>query len=174
GSLLGDLEDVHVVGNHGIEWGVPSRTAHRMARQVRRWRRQLLCELGAFSGVEIENKGYSLAVHHRRAEPKRLALRCIRAAAERLPGARVLEGRGVVNVLVAGAPHKGDALERLCRVLHCDGALYLGDDGADEDAFAQKCPHRLLTVRVGASETSAAEWFLRSQAEVDALLARLV
>jgi DNA-binding MarR family transcriptional regulator len=80
----------------------------------------------------------------------------------------------VVNVLPAGAPHKGTALERALARLGCDRAIYVGDDDTDEDAFALPRPGRLLAVRVGRRRGTAAAWFIRRQADIDRLLLELV
>jgi trehalose 6-phosphate phosphatase len=87
---------------------------------------------------------------------------------------RVIGGKQVVNVLPLGAPHKGVALERERDRLGCDTAFFLGDDETDEDVFALDHPGRLLGVRVGAARRSHAAYYLKSQREVDALLARLI
>jgi trehalose 6-phosphate phosphatase len=83
-------------------------------------------------------------------------------------------GKLVVNLVPRGAPHKGMALERLRESLHCDTALYVGDDQTDEDVFALDDPGRLLTIRVGEKTTSRASFFLRDQACIDVLLERLL
>jgi trehalose 6-phosphate phosphatase len=53
-------------------------------------------------------------------------------------------------------------------------ALYIGDDVTDEDVFRIGDPQRLVTVRVAASEDSAASHFIKSQLDIDALLARFL
>ena len=76
----------------------------------------------------------------------------------------------MINLLPRGAPHKGIALERERERLGCDTAIYVGDDETDEDVFALGQPGRLLTIRVGASPSSAASYYLRGQADVDGLM----
>jgi trehalose 6-phosphate phosphatase len=49
-----------VVGNHGAE---PSGATARFRDRVRGWESVLERELGAWDGVRIENKSFSLAVH---------------------------------------------------------------------------------------------------------------
>jgi trehalose 6-phosphate phosphatase len=160
-----------VIGNHGLE---PWRATEELRAVVARWRARLAPALGALAGVELEDKVYSLAVHYRRSRRKKEALSAIVRALATLGEARVIGGKQVVNVLPLGAPHKGVALERERDRLGCDTAFFLGDDETDEDVFALDRPGRLLTVRVGASRVSQASYCLRSQAEVDELLARLI
>lgn len=87
---------------------------------------------------------------------------------------RVVPGKFVLNVVLASAPNKGDALLDLRAREGADIAMYVGDDVTDEDVFRLDQPGRLLTVRVERSRTSAAAYFLRDQREVDQLLKRLI
>jgi hypothetical protein len=56
--------------------------------------------------------------------------------------------------------------------LGCDWVLYVGDDKTDEDAFAL-CGN-IVPVRIGLSQRSHARYYLRTQSEIDRLLAVLV
>ena len=80
----------------------------------------------------------------------------------------------MLNILPAGAPHKGLALERARTRLGCDTAIYVGDDETDEDVFALDQPGQLLTVRVGPKQSSSAAYYIRTQADVDRLLRSLL
>jgi trehalose 6-phosphate phosphatase len=156
-----------VVGNHGLE---PRHAMAREGRAVRRWARALEERLGGIPGVVIEDKGLSLAVHFRGARRKREARGRILTAAAALGDVRLVGGKLVLNVLPAGAPGKGRALERARARLGCDASVYVGDDETDEDVFALEAPARLLGIRVGRSAGSAAGYFIRTQAEIDRLL----
>jgi trehalose 6-phosphate phosphatase len=162
---------VDVIGNHGMERG---RAPARTLRRVRRWIRLLQRRLGAMQGVAIEDKGLSLAVHYRASRQKKVARERILEAVGGLEGVRLVGGKDVLNILPEGAPHKGLALEGARTRLGCDTAIYLGDDETDEDVFSLDQPGRLLAIRVGRSAASAAAYYVRSQAEVDRLLRRLV
>jgi trehalose 6-phosphate phosphatase len=131
-------------------------------------------ELAGLAGVELEDKTYSLALHYRRSRRKKEAVARIAQALATLGEVRVIGGKQVVNVLPLGAPHKGVALERERDRLGCDTAFFIGDDETDEDVFALDRPGRLLTVRVGSARLSLASYCLERQAEIDALLARLI
>jgi trehalose 6-phosphate phosphatase len=139
---------------------------------VREWLPALRRDLCRFESLSIEDKGASLAIHYRHAADRRKAVEAIREAAAALADVRVVQGKQVVNLLPAGAPNKGAALERLRVQLGCELALYVGDDTSDEDAFAKGS--QVIGVRVGHSSTSAARYFLRRQRDVDILLERLV
>jgi trehalose 6-phosphate phosphatase len=160
----------HVYGNHGVEpWA--QNAAH--AATVRQWLGRLH-HLRAYPGLAIEDKTYSVAVHYRHVRPRRGVRQAIEAAARRLPGTRVVGGKEAVNLVPASAPHKGIALEHARRVLACDCSIYVGDDETDEDAFAAAPAERLLSVRVGRRQSSAAAYYVRNQAAIDSLLRALV
>ena len=156
-----------VVGNHGLEPGLATARAQRTAR---RWVPALEAGLDGIPGVVVEDKGLSLAVHYRGAPRKKETHARILAAAAGLGAVRLVGGKQVLNILPAGAPGKGRALERARARLGCDSAVYVGDDETDEDVFALDVPGRLLGIRVGRRRGSAAEYFIRTQREIDLLL----
>jgi trehalose 6-phosphate phosphatase len=162
-----------VIGNHGAEVGV----GDPAIAPAHRWRRELERALAEHAGVVIEDKGFSLSIHYRQSRQKKRARAAIVAAVaaiERREAVRVMGGKQVVNLLPDGAPHKGIALEGARARLGCDTALYVGDDQTDEDVFALDQPGRLLSVRVGQRESSHADYYLRGQREIDALLRSLI
>lgn len=162
----------YIVGNHGLEPGAHMST---FASVVASTRPNLERALRGCEGIDIEDKRYSLAVHYRRSRRKQEARAAIHAAAAKLPARmRLVAGKLVVNLVPWGAPNKGDALVELRTLAGVDTALYVGDDVTDEDVFELDEPGRLLSVRVGASKSSSAPFFVRDQREMDALLQTLV
>lgn len=160
-----------VVGNHGAEAGFgPVDRSPRPA--VTAWRERLQGLLAGVAGVEIEDKGLSLAIHYRRAPDPAATARRVRAAALTLEDVRVFGGHAVVNVAPAGAPDKGDAVAELLERIGPRAVLYAGDDVTDEDAFVSA--RVAVSVRVGRSDASRAAFYVPGQADVDALLAALV
>lgn len=160
-----------IIGNHGIE---PSSHMETSAAAVAAWLPVLTSALDGLPGVVVENKRHSISVHYRHAPSPERAHEAIRSALGTLPAdARVMEGLRVVNVVHAAAPTKGDALLDLRLSLGTDATLYVGDDITDEDAFAAQDPERCIGVRIGTAE-SRARFHLRSQSEVDVLLAALI
>jgi trehalose 6-phosphate phosphatase len=159
-----------VIGNHGAE----ARLAlNGFTGEVGRWRNLLEAELAGEQGVTIEDKTYSIAIHYRRSRQKRRAREAALRAAASLGKLRVLGGKQVVNLLPLGAPDKGDALERERERLGCDTAIYVGDDDTDEDVFRLDQPGRLLTIRVGAKQSSQAAYCIRDQRQIDTLIEAL-
>jgi trehalose 6-phosphate phosphatase len=160
---------VEVVGNHGIE---PWLAGRRIRREVQRWRPVLEQRLGGLAGVRIEDKGYSVAVHYRLAGARARA--AIRAATAAIGPVRVVAGKQVLNLLPDGSPNKGAAFEQALARFECRAGVYIGDDATDEDVFAIGQPSRFLMIRVGRMRDSLAPYFIRSQAEIDDLLRRLL
>jgi trehalose 6-phosphate phosphatase len=161
---------VGVVGCHGAEpgFGPLDRT---LERRVASWGGALEGALRGCVGVEIEDKRFGIAIHYRRARVWRDAERRALAAAGALPGATVLRGRAVVNVLPREAPTKGDAVAALCERLGARRAVYVGDDRTDEAAFRSDAV--ALPIKIGAGPSAAAHW-LPDQSRVDDLLRALV
>jgi trehalose 6-phosphate phosphatase len=170
-SRLAGIGLREVVGNHGLE---PWCGADHLVEMVRTWRAKLEVELAALKGIQIEDKGLSLAIHYRQSREKKAARTAILRAISPLPRVRVIGGKQVVNVVPVGGPHKGIALERERDRLRCDTAIYVGDDETDEDVFALDQPGRLLSIRVGAKKASSAGYYIARQASIDGFLRSLV
>src|SRR5512138_51022 len=168
------LEDIpvwYLFGNHGLEPPPPGVVSPTPAG---RWAEQLRSLLPDDPGILIEDKRYSLTIHYRNAADKRRAVEAIDRVVAELPDARALGGAEAVSLLPRGGADKGVALRQACQWFACDSAIYVGDDGTDEDAFSSTYPERLLTIRVGAAENTRARYHLGSQEEIDALLQVLV
>jgi trehalose 6-phosphate phosphatase len=173
-DLLTRLEGLplwHVFGNHGIE---PWSRSGEIASRIRVWLEHLR-ELPAICpGIVVEDKTYSVTVHYRQAGDKARARREILRRARSLDNVRILPGLQAINLVVQGAPDKGTTLQQARRALHCQTAIYVGDDPTDEDAFSSAPPDQLLPIRVGRARESRALYCLRSQREVDLLLRTLL
>lgn len=170
-KLSGIGSSLVVAGNHGAELpGLgPFADAH-----VAQWREYLTEALRGAPGVILEDKRLSLSVHYRAAPDKAAARRAVLHAASALESVRVVGGKQVVNLIPKGAHHKGFALDELRRAASCDAALYVGDDETDEDVFAMRRASAILTVRVGAKKASGAEYYVKTQSEMDAFIAALI
>jgi trehalose 6-phosphate phosphatase len=164
--------DATLVGNHGFELGRPVRVPAAVARQVRGWRRRLERELRGVEGIHFEDKRSTLAVHYGLGQEWRRAERAVYEAANQLDGTRLIAGKRVLNVLPHDFPSKGDAVRTLVARFGCDGAVVLGDDVTDEDAFAVGAP-LVFGVHVGKGP-SLAPWRLAAQTDVDRLLRLLL
>ena len=169
--FVGDLVPT-VVGNHGYEIGEETPAPPEVLERVRGWELELGARLAGVPGVFFEQKRSTLAVHYGLTRRWRRSGQVVRAAAERLHGARLLEGKKVLNVLPSHFPTKGDAVRALLERHRLETALYAGDDVTDEDVF-RIGPPAVLGIHVGRGR-SLAPWRLRSQRDADALLERLL
>jgi trehalose 6-phosphate phosphatase len=160
-----------VVGNHGAE--DPGRVRGLDVSMLDGLRAHLAAhgpELYA-AGVQVEDKRLSLALHYRLAPDRGRAVARINALLAQLdPSVRTFGGKCVVNVVLASAPDKGDAVASLVRRAGCGAAVFVGDDVNDEAVFARAYPH-WVTVRVGRDDpASRAGFFLDGHAQMEALL----
>jgi trehalose 6-phosphate phosphatase len=169
---VGDVPGIEVIGNHGSETARGEHAAD--LERVAAWKLRLQDALAAHPGIVIEDKQQSLSVHYRQAPDQALAGAMIERVAGQLPGARLIGGKCVVNVVAQDAPDKGSALLEEMQRVDAPRALFAGDDTTDEHVFEITQPGRLLTVRVGADERSRARYFLPDQQAIDELLRRLV
>jgi len=164
----------HIIGNHGLE-GLRTRPdaldlAHKICIEWKQHLESHLSKEDFNSGVEIEDKSFSLAVHYRKcASKKKAKIDILNVAANLDPKPRIILGKCVVNFLPPGAPHKGVALVELMLQTGIKSAFYIGDDDTDEDVFS--LPNaRIFSVRVGKKGTSQAQFYIHEQNEIDRLL----
>jgi trehalose 6-phosphate phosphatase len=168
----------YLIGNHGLEWAsVNPITYDELKPMCSLWKAQLLNSLPESlfsSGVEIEDKVFSIAIHYRKSRKKSDARDLISKALDSLePSPRVILGKAVYNLVPAGAPHKGMALLELMSQTNTPTAFYMGDDDTDEDVFSLQ-DARVLTVRVGNNQKSQAKYFIQEQMEVNRVLQELL
>ncbi|HEX7964979.1 MAG TPA: trehalose-phosphatase [Gammaproteobacteria bacterium] len=169
--LLSDLP-VEIIGNHGAEGA--SVVSRFLESRVASWRDQLASQLAASPGISVEDKRYSLAIHYRSSPDWTVARDLVMRAVSRLPGARVVPGKAVVNVLLHEAPNKGSALLVACARVGCARAIYIGDDETDEDIFSLNRPDQVLGIRVGNKPDSSAAFYVESQDEVDGVFSAIL
>jgi len=172
------FEPPYSIGNHGLEGLSATKESADTARKLcEQWRLQLLQHWGKLSedsGVFIEDKIYSLALHYRKSRDKRTARLSLFEKIEALrPSPRIILGKSVMNLIPVGAPHKGVALLELMMKLELRAALYVGDDDTDEDVFSLP-DEGIVTVRVGHKKTSHAKFFVKRQNEVQRLLREIL
>ena len=142
------VPQAYLGGCCGLEWRIPGGCrisprfeAEKKLEEVRRDVLPKLERIGAFPGVEMEDKRYSVAIHFRRVLPEaRPVLFPLLAELKRHPGIRCYKGPSVVEVLFLPSANKSFGLRRLCRLLDFDSSrgriLYAGDD--ENDAVAMR------------------------------------
>lgn len=170
---LPDVPFARLVGNFGYQ--PAEHSGHPEVKgMVHQWKAVLAAACPGDHSIVIEDKVFSLAVHYRHARNRREARARILEVVATLEGARWLSGALAISVLPAAGLHKGTALQSARKALGCDCALYVGDDGTDEDAFESDAPERLIAILVGRAARSHAPYRLHHQSDVNALLRVLI
>ncbi len=135
------LTSVTYVGNHGLEEWTPrgERQAHELQisggliKEVEKG-----IELFEVAGLSLENKGLSVAVHYRNSPDPAMARTELLPMLKHLAaarGLRIREGKMVLEIGPEAGVNKGTVVSRLVREFELSGAIVLGDDLTDCDAF---------------------------------------
>ena len=128
--------------------------------------------LAAMPCVMLEEKGIAFSLHYRNCLERGMRERLI-ALIEPLAltaGAKLVEGKQVIEVVPARLPHKGSAVAAVLDAAAIRGTVYLGDDLSDIPAFREVVRRRrerrmpALAIAVVDSETPAA---LRAAADIE-------
>ena len=170
------FEPRFLVGNHGAEragstsFPAPHHALAGCREQARQWA-QVFDE----RGVDVEDKGASLAWHYRRSADVASVRRWLASLiAAHGPGIAAAHGHSVLNITPSNAPNKGDALVQLMHECGAPNALIVGDDVNDEPAFA-RAGAGCVSVRIAPVDTSSCARFrLGAQSQVNALLSQLL
>lgn len=141
------LKDIVYGGSHGFEICGPQdmhfeqEQGSEFLPQLDQAERALRETLGAISGILVERKKYSIAVHFRQvAQPDLAAVEpAVNAVLAAHPKLRITHGKKIFEVQPDIEWDKGRAMIWLLGKLGLEQAdtflLYLGDDITDEDAF---------------------------------------
>jgi trehalose 6-phosphate phosphatase len=164
-------------GIHGFERRSASGVLYRPSTselaldRVRRW---LKSKVLPDSGLLLEDKGHSLALHFRLApQSSGRAFASARSAlAELGPGYEIIEGAQVVELKPAGL-NKATAIEAFMKEPPFEGCVpvFLGDDVTDFDGFAAVRGHGGFDIAVG--NRTSARWYLESPTAARAWLREL-
>ena len=142
------LPRVILGGASGLAWrfpgGVrllPGDPVEKRRQKVRKDLGPILNRLSAFPGVEVEDKGWSVAVHYRKVFPDATPmLEPLLADLWETPGTRMYRGTYAVEVQLFPNVNKSFGVRRLCRLMKFDPSadriLYAGDD--ENDAVAMR------------------------------------
>ena len=188
-TLLAGVEVDFMIGNHGLDWGDPTRPELQRAQGlIGGWLEQLqvsplptVAPAGwsqrwsggqvDLPGVWVEDKQYTLTLHYRNAADPDQALAVINAALPKLqPAPQISGGKKVFNLFPNAGTNKGSALLQLMAEQDFSHVIFFGDDDTDEDVFRLEHP-AILGVRVGYSPNSSARFYLRRQQDMSKALA---
>jgi len=155
------LPKIFLGGGSGVEWKYPGGQRIGMtaggkgrAETARRSLVPLLAEFPKVRGVEVEDKYWSLAIHHRKVSPAdKPALEFLLSRLASLPYVKLLSGPCVTEIQVLEEIDKSYGVERICRLLRYDpsrgGILYAGDDENDAVAMRWVLARKGTAISVG-------------------------
>jgi trehalose 6-phosphate phosphatase len=178
-----NLDNVHYVGNHGLEMTGLGLTAPGKAKKARELRflmgrivEQMANDFYYMPGILVEPKGYTVSLHFRNLDPKDLpmfneVLGFFREKYKKYPIVWK-RGKKVWEIFPKIHWHKGNAAIHLLKKYPKAIPVVVGDDRTDEDMFRAMRKFG-ITIRVGRSSKSCAEFYLKSQKEVDRFLEEL-
>jgi trehalose 6-phosphate phosphatase len=161
-----------LAGNHGAESRhAPLDVSGRRALDACRGRLRIREQDLRQQGITLEDKGLSLALHCRGAIDRPAAIAWLQAFSTGLgPELTATLGHCVLNIVLAHAWDKGDALQHFMQQCNASACLMIGDDINDEPAFA-KAPTSSVTVRIGPADTlTAARFSMASPLHLNQLL----
>jgi trehalose 6-phosphate phosphatase len=167
GRRIADVRDrlgfvpAWIVGNHGAEDdGDPAAAAHALgALDPLRERLRARADDLAATGVIVEDKGQSLALHFRTAPDRAVAGALIEDVLAGFSSTlHMFGGKLVYNAVAADAPDKAVAVQRLIARAGVQAAFFAGDDVNDEPVFAAARPE-WVTLRIGCERRESAARF---------------
>jgi trehalose 6-phosphate phosphatase len=161
-------------GLHGAELRTDARAAAPPLQRVLREQALRLQErLRGESGLWLEDKGATLALHYRDAPARGADAERLLRLAVAGAGLEVIAGKLVFEARPCGI-NKGSAVRALMQLPPFAGRrpIYVGDDATDEDGIAAAQALCGIGVKVGGC-ASAASCSLRDPAAVHAWLARI-
>ncbi|MEK7107034.1 MAG: trehalose-phosphatase [Patescibacteria group bacterium] len=175
------LSDLWYAGNHGAEWRMgKARGREKLSRaqgaKLREAREDFFELSQRYRGVIVEDKGLTFSVHFRALARRRAARFKKDAESISKKFAHLLdisEGAEYIFNIRLRAGRTKDSAVRLARKSAPAKAvpIYIGDDTTDENAF--RALKRGITIRVGKSASSAAEYYFKTRASVDRFLRSL-
>ena len=183
------IKNIIYAGNHGLEVEGSKIKLKKQINQeslviLKSIKAELAKKLSEIQGVFVEDKGLTLSLHYRLADKKYIPeVKAIfhkiiisHLANDRI---RIKSGKMVFEVRPSINWDKGKivlwllARERLANKNNNILPVYVGDDVTDEDAF-RVLRNKGITVFVGLSKKSSAEYYLKSTQEVTKLLEKIL
>lgn len=172
-----NIRGLFYAGNHGLEITGPQlKFIHPevkpLLKVIKKAKETLQKSISHLQGVFIEDKGISFTVHFRMADRK--DRRLVKSILDKTlirefdnGILKVLKGKKILEVAPNIDWNKGKAVQYMLRLYNKDKflPLYIGDDLTDETVFSalKGCG---ITVRVGYSKKTDAEYYIKSQREI--------
>jgi len=148
-------------GSHGYEWRTEAGGDNAIAPpapQLAAVGDRIVKEAGSLTGLLVERKQYSIALHYRAAPDRESAVwELARAAQAALGSGFHLQAGSFVVEITPAAAEKGTAIERFLQAPPYRGRtpVFAGDDLTDESGFQSVNRLGGLSIHIGRSETVA-------------------
>lgn len=180
------LEEIIYAGSHGFDIAGPdglrqeNPEAQDFLPALDEAEAKLRDQLADIEGAQVERKKYAIAIHFRNATEASVAVieQAVDAARSNHPKLRKAHGKKIFELQPDIDWHKGRAVTWLLQALDLNGPevlpIYIGDDVTDEDAFRTLRGRGSGIVVCDEPRETAAQYGLKSTAEVSSFLDRLV
>lgn len=173
-----NLPGLNYAGNHGLEWiinGVYDRfpIGEKITNSLNEVKKIYYQLSEKYEGIFVEDKSMSISIHYRSLEKSREAefkkdfYRLVKDTKEEKI-IEFVEGKKVIDARPKIDWNKGQIIEIVTQQIPGKLAIAIGDDTTDEDMFGKIT--KGLTIRVGESGQSKAEYFLDSIDDVNRFL----
>lgn len=171
------IDGIFYSGNHGLQIEGPDmRHTNPDAESFKCYLDEIYIKvkklMNRIPGIIVERKTFSFALHYRqveinlRKELKNLFSEVISSSDIKNKNIKVLTGKMVFEVLPAIDWNKGKTVLFILKNFGEEFLpVFIGDDRTDETVF-KEIGNIGLTVRIGRSKNTSAEYFLRRQSEV--------
>ena len=170
------IKGIYHAGSHGLEISGPNmQYVHLKALAARtiidKVRMSVKKEFANIEGILIEKKKFSFTLHYRMANKTdgafvRKTFYKIISENTGKQGIAILKGKKVLELAPNVSWDKGQAALMIIRQLEKTCLpIYIGDDVTDETAF-NALSESGITIRVGFSNKTAAQYFIRDQREI--------
>lgn len=168
----------YLIGNHGLESSATPMATLLWAEGIcAGWKRifdSTLAESLKEHEIDLENKRYSLTLHHRGLGMQEDIRQTILSLLVSLtPAPHLVFGKASVNLLPPKNGGKGQSVLALMMELKRTGLFFIGDDETDEDIFALT-EGLVMGVRVGRKDESFAQYFIKHQGEIEEVIRFLI
>ncbi|MDO9289416.1 MAG: trehalose-phosphatase [Thermodesulfovibrionales bacterium] len=178
------IKNIYCGGNHGLDISGPSiRYTHPKALSTRQFiikiKKLLDKEIRTIKGAWLEDKKFTLSLHFRSARTEdipRVKKIFYDVADEFLEKnlLAIIKGKKVLELVPDVSWNKGKAVRWILQRLKNECMpIYIGDDQTDETAF-KALRKKGITIRVGKSKKTFADYYLNGYREVSSILKQIL
>ncbi len=183
---LVNLPNVFYVGNHGLdmegldEKEIVQKNIESSISTLRQVWQELALKLASVSGIQIEPKKFTLAVHYRNVATEKQSeiLAITQQIVERYSNLTIVYGKKVLDVCPKTGWNKGEALKWLISkfdlVKDKIVPIYIGDDLTDENAFRALTDDGIGILVGNHGSKTYADFVVKDPVEVQEFLKKII